>query len=253
MKEIWAIITANFGQMGANAFKIGDKVRFLNDVGEGRVTGVQPDGQILVEDDDGFEYAHAPSDLIPMESRAEMEQAYERVVPSVLEILQQEMDPARQRKMEQDFKSKYKEAQARPSGGAVEEVDLHLHAIVDSQAGLSPGVMLELQIAHFERMLQIGIRQRTKKMIFIHGIGQGCCATKFGPVWSSIIQTVRAVQPTRDSMAMALRKYGLARRRSGIEPGLFFVRVGLFFCGPFLRYGGGPFWIFDGELAGIHL
>ena len=47
--------------------------------------------------------------------------------------------------MEQDFKSKYKEAQARPSGGAVEEVDLHLHAIVDSQAGLSPGVMLELR------------------------------------------------------------------------------------------------------------
>ena len=31
--------------MGANAFKIGDKVRFLNDVGEGRVTAVQADGQ----------------------------------------------------------------------------------------------------------------------------------------------------------------------------------------------------------------
>lgn len=185
MKEIWAIITANFGQMGANAFKIGDKVRFLNDVGEGRVTVVQPDGQILVEDDNGFEYAHAPSDLIPMESRAVMEQAYERVVPSVLEILQQEMDPARQRKMEQDFKSKYKEAQARPSGGAVEEVDLHLHAIVDSQAGLSPGVMLELQIAHFERMLQIGIRQRTKKMIFIHGIGQGVLRHQ---IWSRVEQ-----------------------------------------------------------------
>ena len=159
--------------MRANAFKIGDKVRFLNEVGEGRVTVVQADGQILVEDDNGFEYAHAPSDLIPMKSRAVMEQAYERVIPSVLEILQQEMDPVRQRKMEQDFKSKYKEARARPSGGTVEEVDLHLHAIVDSQAGLSPGVMLELQSAHFERMLQIGIRQRTKKMIFIHGIGQG--------------------------------------------------------------------------------
>jgi hypothetical protein len=185
LREIWAIITANFGQMGANAFKIGDKVRFLNDVGEGRVTAVQADGQILVEDDNGFEYAHPANDLIPMESRAEMEQAYERVVPSVLEILQQEMDPARQRKLEQDFKSKYKEAQARPSGGAVEEVDLHLHAIVDSQAGLSPGVMLELQIAHFERMLQIGIRQRTKKMIFIHGIGQGVLRHQ---IWSRVEQ-----------------------------------------------------------------
>ena len=185
LKEIWAIIKANFGQMGANAFKIGDKVRFLNDVGEGRVTAIQASGQILVEDDNGFEYAHAPKDLIPMESRLEMEQAYERAVPSVLQILQQEMDPVRQRKLDQDFKSKYTAAQARPAGGAVEEVDLHLHAIVDIKAGLSPGVMLELQIAHFERMLQIGIRQRRKRMIFIHGIGQGVLRHQ---IWSCVEQ-----------------------------------------------------------------
>lgn len=171
--------------MGAKAFKIGDKVRFLNDVGEGRVTAVQEDGHILVEDESGFEYAHAPNNLIPLDSKAAMEQAYERAVPSVLEILQQEMDPIRQRKLEQDFKSKYTEAQVRPSGGAVEEVDLHLHAIVDSQAGLSPSVMLELQVAHFERMLQIGIRQRTKKMIFIHGIGQGVLRHQ---IWSRVEQ-----------------------------------------------------------------
>ena len=171
--------------MSAKPFKIGAKVRFLNDVGEGTVTGYVNEGQVLVEDENGFEYAHAAKDLIPLASRTEMEQAYERVVPSVLEILQQEMDPNRQRKLEKDFKAKYNEAQARPSGGAVEEVDLHLHAIVDSQAGLSPGVMLELQIAHFERMLQIGIRQRTKKMIFIHGIGQGVLRHQ---IWSRVDQ-----------------------------------------------------------------
>lgn len=185
LKEIWDIITAKFGDMTSKAFKIGAKVRFLNDVGEGTVKGFSGDDQVLVEDENGFEYEHYAKDLIPMEAKAEMEQAYERVVPSVLEILQQEMDPNRQRKMEQDFKAKYKEAQARPSGGTVEEVDLHLHAIVDSQAGLSPGVMLELQIAHFERMLQIGIRQRTKKMIFIHGIGQGVLRHQ---IWSRVEQ-----------------------------------------------------------------
>lgn len=160
-------------------------MRFLNDVGEGTVTGYVNEAEVLVEDENGFEYAHAAKDLIPLASKTEMEQAYERVVPSVLEILQQEMDPNRQRKLEQDFKAKYSEAQARPSGGAVEEVDLHLHAIVDSQVGLSPGVMLELQIAHFERMLQIGIRQRTKKMVFIHGIGQGVLRHQ---IWSRVEQ-----------------------------------------------------------------
>ncbi len=171
--------------MGANAFKIGDKVRFLNEVGEGKVTAVQEDGQILVEDNNGFEYPHFPKDLIPIISPADIERAYERVVPSVLEILQQEVTPAHQRKFEEDFKSKYKEAKARPKGAVAEEVDLHLHAIVDSKVGLSPGVMLELQIAHFERMLQIGIRQRTKKIIFIHGIGQGVLRHQ---IWSRVEQ-----------------------------------------------------------------
>ena len=54
LKEIWAIITANFGQMGSNAFKIGDKVRFLNDVGEGRVTGMQNEGQVLLKTTTGL-------------------------------------------------------------------------------------------------------------------------------------------------------------------------------------------------------
>lgn len=197
LEEIWSIITAKFGEMSAKVFKIGAKVRFLNDVGQGVVTGLLEGDQVLVEDENGFEYAHTVKDLIPMGSRAETEQAYERVVPSVLEILHQEIEPTRQRQMEQDFKSKYKEAQARSSGGQVEEVDLHLHALVDSQAGLSPGVMLELQIAHFERMLQIGIRQRTKKMVFIHGIGQGVLRHQ---IWSRVEQyypdcTCRSADP----------------------------------------------------------
>ena len=38
-----------------NIFNIGDKVRFLNDIGGGKVSGFQKGGIILVEDDDGFE------------------------------------------------------------------------------------------------------------------------------------------------------------------------------------------------------
>ena len=36
-------------------FNIGDKVRFLNDIGGGKVSGFQKGGIILVEDEDGFE------------------------------------------------------------------------------------------------------------------------------------------------------------------------------------------------------
>jgi dsDNA-specific endonuclease/ATPase MutS2 len=43
--------------------------------------------------------------------------------------------------------------------------------------------MLELQLSHFERMLQIGIRQRMKKLVFIHGIGQGVLRHQ---IWSRV-------------------------------------------------------------------
>lgn len=185
--------------MRANALKIGSKVRFLNDVGQGTVTKLLGEGRVMVEDENGFEYPHAIGDLLQVEDAREEALAYERAIPSVLEILQQEISPEHRRRMEKDFKTKYAEAQSQAGPGQEMEVDLHVHAIVDSQAGLSPGVMLELQIAHFERMLQIGIRQRTKKLIFIHGIGQGVLRHQ---IWSRIEQyypdcTCRSADPRR--------------------------------------------------------
>lgn len=44
--------------------KIGDKVRFLNDVGGGKVTGFRPGGIVLVEDADGFEMPVAQNEVV---------------------------------------------------------------------------------------------------------------------------------------------------------------------------------------------
>ncbi len=185
--------------MTSKALKIGDKVRFLNDAGEGVVTQILENGQVMVEDDNGFEYAHLAGKLIGVENAQVESQAYDRAIPTVLEILHQEISPEHQKRVEKDFKTKYREAQSTSHSAAEFEVDLHLHAIVDSQRGLSPAVMLELQIAHFERMLQIGIRQRTKKMVFIHGIGQGVLRHQ---IWSRVEQyypdcTCRSADPRK--------------------------------------------------------
>lgn len=48
--------------------KIGDKVRFLNDVGGGIVKNVKPNGIALVEDEDGFEIPCLVSDLVAVET-----------------------------------------------------------------------------------------------------------------------------------------------------------------------------------------
>lgn len=44
--------------------KIGDRVRFLNDVGGGVITGFKPGNIVLVQDDDGFDIPTLASDLV---------------------------------------------------------------------------------------------------------------------------------------------------------------------------------------------
>ena len=187
----------NFAHMAPNALKVGTKVRFLDEVGHGTITQVISLTEVLVEDDNGFEYPYDASRLLVVEDAKEEKMAYERVIPTVLEIIQQDVSPDRKKRLEKDFKTKYKEANARAGERSDMEIDLHMHAIVDSKAGLDQGVMLELQLSHFERMLQIGIRQRMKKLVFIHGIGQGVLRHQ---IWSRVDQyypdcTCRSADP----------------------------------------------------------
>jgi hypothetical protein len=55
----------------------------------------------------------------------------------------------------------------------VEEVDLHIHAIVDNYSGLSEGEMLRIQLGKFASELEKAIEGKVKKIVFIHGVGNG--------------------------------------------------------------------------------
>ncbi len=54
-----------------------------------------------------------------------------------------------------------------------DEVDLHLEAIVDDPENISPAEALEIQKARFITALEGGLRSGIRKMIFIHGVGDG--------------------------------------------------------------------------------
>lgn len=55
-----------------------------------------------------------------------------------------------------------------------EEVDLHIEELVDDHQNLSAGDIIQLQLARFETALEGGLKSSsTKKMVFIHGIGNG--------------------------------------------------------------------------------
>lgn len=55
----------------------------------------------------------------------------------------------------------------------IEEVDLHIEEIVDDHVGLDNSEILEIQMSRFKISLEGAIRNNVRRVIFIHGVGNG--------------------------------------------------------------------------------
>jgi hypothetical protein len=53
------------------------------------------------------------------------------------------------------------------------EIDLHINELLDSTTGLSNSEMLNVQIDKFNEEMQNAIKSKVKKIVFIHGLGNG--------------------------------------------------------------------------------
>lgn len=156
-------------------FKVGDKVRFLNDEGEGIILSFPSAGLALVEDQTGFAYEHEISELVHVMKAGKELFLYDQVRPEISEILARNIDKELVKKADKDFKSIYKSNNSEGSFKNNEwvEVDLHAHELLESQRGLTNGDIVQYQLEHFERMLRNAEEKKLKKIIFIHGVGQG--------------------------------------------------------------------------------
>ena len=61
---------------------IGDKVRFLNDVGGGIVVKIVSKNQAIVRDNDGFEYPYPPNELVVIEKAQAVDKSNPKIEPS---------------------------------------------------------------------------------------------------------------------------------------------------------------------------
>jgi hypothetical protein len=55
----------------------------------------------------------------------------------------------------------------------IEEIDLHIEALLEDASGLDNVQILEIQKARFVIALESGFVAKTKRMVFIHGVGNG--------------------------------------------------------------------------------
>ncbi len=134
-------------------FKIGDRVSFIDEPGGGIVRSVKS-GQVLIETDEGFEEWVASDILI---RRGDL---------PIKEVVQKDQKGQRQKTVLKREKSDYL------------EVDLHIHELVEYSKHLSNYQMLQMQLHEAEKAIAKARRAFVKKVILIHGVGEGKLRTE---------------------------------------------------------------------------
>lgn len=152
---------------------IGDKVRFLNEVGGGIVRKIK-DKLVYVEDENGFEIPSLASELVVIKEydinkhiKEEKKQIREDVENKDIDelIVEKEHSNILLNKT-QVFKSGKKDDPPK-------EIDLHINKILDDFIGLSNAEIIEIQLNCFRTYLNKAIKDKERKIVFIHGIGNG--------------------------------------------------------------------------------
>lgn len=219
--------------------KIGDKVRFLNDVGGGKITGFRKGNVVLVEDEDGFEIPALMDEVVvittneynfarPQEPQPEPqpservdgkqylkskqgrtdedevdENLEARVLRLEMTIRQLEMRLAR---LEDSKAAREKERieakqQRKAQKDEILEVDLHAHNLLDNTNGMTPGDIKEYQLKTFRHTMDTHIKEKGRRIVFIHGKGDGVLRR-------AILDELKRSYKTCDSQDASFQQYG---------------------------------------------
>lgn len=187
-------------------FQVGDKVKFLNQIGGGLVTKVTPDF-VFVQDDTGFDMPMQPSELIRMADQQgagkmfndKVEKSLPQAAPSsdsrrptpkqlspeeeVKQLrsqvanLKDQLSKVRrqlealQRQNSTDLQDNILLQHTTAPGEA--EVDLHIHMLHPDPDKLTAHEVFEIQMRYFRTCLNHAFRNHYKRLIIVHGVGRG--------------------------------------------------------------------------------
>ncbi len=80
-------------------------------------------------------------------------------------------------KKEKETKPLKNKAKRRDEPGIL-EVDLHIHELLDDTRGLSNSEMLSIQMDKFHQVMKENMKNKKRKIVFIHGVGNGTLKTE---------------------------------------------------------------------------
>ena len=156
--------------MAAAKLQVGDRVSFVDEVGGGVVLRNGRPGQVVVRTDDGFELERTLRSLVRVVEQHS--QAHLKLSDHQAGMIAAN-DVLEERKRKRAGGLRPGKTPKKPEDNGVAEVDLHLHELVEDESHLSPSERLSYQLAYFERALEAAIRDGKRKLIVIHGVGEG--------------------------------------------------------------------------------
>ncbi len=149
-------------------FKVGDSVRFLNATGFGKVLRILEGDMIEVENEHGFEEVLPLNELVSSSTYAEYDTENLNFDKQVLNksnadsIGNQDLNLKRKFRHLDDYGQKDQDI-----------IDLHIENLIDSHRGMGNTQILNIQMVHFRRFLNTSINKQHRKIVVIHGVGEG--------------------------------------------------------------------------------
>ncbi|MEX1193119.1 MAG: Smr/MutS family protein [Brumimicrobium sp.] len=140
-------------------FKVGERVTFLRESGYGVIQSIKNEHSAIVEDETGFDRVFPMNELVKIhgdQTNAIADDFDATIVEQDAELNDASNDVDDIRKYNSYW-----------------EIDLHIHEILESEAGLTNKQMLDHQIYALRRFYRNAREKRIRKIIIIHGVGQG--------------------------------------------------------------------------------
>ena len=149
-------------------FKIGDKVRFLNTDGFGVITKIISKDEVELENEFGFDEVFKVKELVAERKKEDYQTdnlAFNKQVNS-------KINSDANSKQSADLKRKFKHLDQYGNKDR-DIIDLHIENLIDSHRGMSNAQILNIQMVNFRRFLNASINKQHKKIVIIHGVGEG--------------------------------------------------------------------------------
>ena len=152
-------------------FKVGDKVKILDEDGEGVITQLVANHAALV-DLDGFDFEFELSSLMKVGTdNIIIHKAHEKDFDHLL------ADP-QANKQKEVLQHIPLEVLDKLSTKGLPEIDLHIYELVDKPRDLTNTEMLAIQIQRLEHFIHNCIVQSVSEFVIIHGVGEGVLRTE---------------------------------------------------------------------------